>query len=231
MESKHKKGNQDPNFRPLKSFRYNPHLHPPVANNKQLVLAKNLSRSYGIQESSILRLIMYVDIALHWVINRDIGNFYNDLNEISDFEKEPFSIEKLTFSGPGETPGTHCSFEITNPYLIDRVYNSLIDLLNFQQIIKNKESDQKKASKSVIRKVANELYRELTAEEKITGSKPLYIIGYIFSIYGVGFKDNEPIMTEKEFNAVKKTIKRKDVSSDGSYLKYLSGAVKAYIEI
>jgi hypothetical protein len=230
MESKYKRDLSEKSFRSLENFRYNPHLYPPAANNKQLVMAKNLQRSYGIPEANILRLIMYVDFALHWAFESEIELYYSDLHEIADFEKEPYSIERVIFQGLAETPEGPKSFEITNPYLVDKLYYSLIELLNFQKIIKKRQSKKGQTSPAVIKKVANELHVELKDKEKLTGSKPLYVIGYIFSLYGIGFKDGESILTEKDFNAQKKTILEKGETADQSYLQYLAITVRKHIK-
>ena len=163
-------------FRPLKSFRYNPFFHPSIANNRQLVLAKNLHRSYGIPEGNILRLIMYTDIALSYPTNSEIQVYYSDLSEIADFEKNPMPIEKVIFRGNAK------AFEITNPYLIEKLYNSLLELIDFQKITQEKLAKKKITSATIIKKVARELFNELTQVEKISNWRSLGIIGYIFCL-------------------------------------------------
>jgi hypothetical protein len=210
-------------FKPLKSFQYNENFHPRVATNKQLVLASNLHRSYGIPEMNILRLIMYAEIALHWAKERQIKLYYPDFSEIMDFEKNPAPVEKIVFMGSSK------SFEVNNPYLIDKLHNSLLELIDFRKIAEGKPARKRHVSARIIKKVATELYNELTKKEKITGLKPLHIIGYIFSLYSIGLKNDDPILTEKEFNSQAESIKSKGKKAYESYLQYLSGTIKRYI--
>jgi hypothetical protein len=229
MEPEQKKGISDPDFTSLENYSYNSHLHPPV-RNKQLVLAKNLHRSYGIPEANILRLIMYSDFAFHMGTGGDNELSLSELKEIANLDRTSFSIERIIFRGKAGSPGTPASFEISNPYLIERLYNSLTDLLNLHSDKLKKHSSKGRKPATLLKKIARELYAELRKEEGITGSRPLYIIGYIFSIYGFGSEDTEPILTEKEFNARKRNRKDKGLIPAGSYLKYLASSVKKFIE-
>ena len=206
-------------FRPLKSFRYNPFFHPSIANNRQLVLAKNLHRSYGIPEGNILRLIMYTDIALSNPTNSEIQVYYSDLSEIADFEKNPIPIEKVVFRGNAK------AFEITNPYLIDKLYNSLLELIDFQKITQEKQAKKKLTSATIIKKVARELLNELTQVEKISNWRSLSIIGYIFCLYNIGLKSKEPILSEEKFNLLQKG---KQAVTE-TYLQYLASRIERYV--
>jgi len=206
-------------FRPLKSFRYNPFFHPSIANNRQLVLAKNLHRSYGIPEGNILRLIMYTDIALSYPTNSEIQVYYSDLSEIADFEKNPMPVEKVMFRGNAK------EFEITNPYLIEKLYNSLLELIDFQKITQEKLAKKKITSATIIKKVARELFNELTQVEKISNWRSLGIIGYIFCLYNIGLKSKEPILSEEKFNLMQKG--KQNVTE--TYLQYLAGRIERYI--
>jgi hypothetical protein len=206
-------------FRSLKSFRYNPFFHPSIANNRQLVLAKNLHRSYGIPEGNILRLIMYTDIALSYPTNSEIQVYYSDLSEIADFEKNPIPIEKVVFRGDAK------AFEITNPYLTDKLYNSLLELIDFQKITQVKHAKKKLTSAKIIKKVARELFNELTQVEKISNWRSLSIIGYIFCLYNIGLKSEEPILSEDKFNLLQKG---KQVVTE-TYLQYLASRIERYI--
>jgi hypothetical protein len=221
MEMKKKKDVSKVYFKPLKSFRYNSSFHHSVANTKQLVLAKNLNRSYNISEGNILRLITYADIALKLATESEINFYYSDMMEIADFEKDPTPIEKIIFKGRSK------SFEITSPYLIDRLYISLLDIMDFQKILKKGQDKNGQASASIIKKVATEIYNELTTIEKLSSRKAYCIVGFIFAFYKIGLKPHEPILTEKEFEIEKKTNK----IFTGTYLQYLSKQIEAYIII
>jgi hypothetical protein len=218
MKSPYKINLTRKNFRPLKNFRYNPFFHPSVASNKQLVLAKNLSRSYGITEINILRLIMYADFALSYAHESEIQVQLSDLKDISEFEESHEEVKKIVFSGQVK------SFEITNPHLIDELYKSMQNFIEFHRIRKKKPK-KKQSSDSIVKKLANELYIELTEIERISEWRSLCIIGYIFCHYDVCLDSEEPIMTEEKFN-LSEAEKRE---STETYLQYLSARVKQYI--
>jgi hypothetical protein len=206
-------------FKPLKSFRYNPYFHPYTAANKQTVLAQRLNKSYGVPLGNILRLIMYTDIALSLANESDLQLYYSDLKQIADFEKEPQIFDKLIFVGKNR------SVEIENPFLIERVFRSMINLIDSRNIIRNKSNTKKKTSSVILKKVATELYRELCTEEKFSPWRSLCITGYIFALYKVRLDNEEIIMTEEEFDQKNKDNK---VVSE-TYLQYLSSKIKAYI--
>ena len=231
MESQPKREISQVYFVPLKSFKCRPLFHSSVANNKQMVLAKNLHRSYRIPEENALRLIMYTEIALSYTTESEIQVYYSDLKEIADFEKDPFQIEKVVFKGGSKDAAYTRSFEIANPYLIDSLYNSMIELLDFQKITKEKHKKEQSTSATIIQKVATELYIELTEKEKISKWKALCIIGFIFSLYKVGLKKDEPIMTEEEYNAQKEARNAKEIIITESYLQYLGDQIKSYINM
>jgi hypothetical protein len=210
---------------PLSSFRNNALLNPSVANNKQMVLAKNLHRSYQVPEGNILRLIVYADLALHETRVKERKLYFSDLSAIENFGKKPTSMEKVVFMGKEKL------FEINSPYLIDKLYHSLLGIIDFRNTGEKNFSGRKTASSVVIKKLATDLYIELTEKEKITGSKPLYIIGYIFSLYNVGLKKEEPILTEKEFKARLKKMQPGGITNPETYLQYLSRQIKPLINL
>lgn len=216
MKSKYKRDISGEYFRPLSSFRYNPCYHPHVANNKQLVLAKNINRSYGISEGSMLRLIMYAEIALSNAIDREIELSYSDLSEIIEFEQDPVPIDKIVFKGGSK------SFEITNPHIIDNLYYSIIDLFNFQENVKKRGSGKKYSSDAAVKNVAAELFSELTRTEKISDGKSYCIIGYIFCLYNIHLESEDPILSEDQYNSLKK---EQHVLTE-TYLQYLAGRIK-----
>jgi len=207
-------------FRPLSSFRYNPCYHPHVASKKQLVLARNLSRSYQFPEGNILRLIMYTEIALNNAVDRDIELSYSDLSEIIEFEREPEPIDKLVFKSKNK------SFEIVNPFIIDHLYYSIIDLFNFQQTIKKRRSVEKISTDEPKKKVAAELFDELTQTEKISHGKSYCIIGFIFCLYNIHLESESPLLSENHYN---KLIKE-DPGIKETYLQYLAGRIKSYFK-
>lgn len=238
MKSQYKRDITREYFLPLEQYNFNPSL----ADNKQLVLAKNLHRTYGIKygipESKILKLIMYADSALSHASISERVCYLSDARAIAGFEKNPDSIDKVVFTAGART------FEITNPYLIDKLYYCLKEIsesrikveeikyphyeVEVQKYSAVKHINKKRSSGAIIKKVATELYNELTVKEKITGSKPLYLIGYIFSLYNVGLKREEPILTDIGHQAQNKVKKSKGITTE-SYLQYLAGRIKRYI--
>lgn len=220
MVNQAKGGSHRDFFKPLKSFCYNPYFHPYMANNKQTVLAQKLNRSYGIPLGNILRLIMYTDIALSLADESELELDYSDLKQIAEFEKEPEIFEKLIFVGKKK------SIEIENPFLIDRMFRSLVNIVDSRNIIKSKRKRRRKTSSVIVKKVALELYNELCNVENFSPWRSLCIIGYIFALYKVKLDDEEVIMTEEEFD-----LKNKDrKTSPETYLQYLSSRIKSYIQ-
>jgi len=218
MKSPYKINITRKNFKPLKNFRYNPFFHPSVASNKQLVLSKNLSRSYVSTEMNILRLIMYADFALSYAHESEIQVQFSELKDISEFEESHEDVQKIVFSGKTK------SFEIINPHLIDELYKSMQNFIEFHRI-RNKKPKDKHSSDSIVKKLANELYIELTDIERISEWRSLCIIGYIYCYYEVCLESEEPIMTEEQFN----TSDMEKRAFSETYLQYLSARVKQYI--
>lgn len=219
MKSLYKREISEDYFRPLSNFRYNPCYHPHVASKKQLVLARNLSRSYQLTEGKILRLIMYTEIALNNATDRDIELSYSDLSEIIEFEREPEPIDKLVFKSKNK------SFEIVNPFIIDHLYYSVIDLFNFQQTVKKRRSGERISADESKKKVAAELFAELTQTDKISERKSYCIIGFIFCLYDIHLESEGPILSENNYN---KLIKE-DPAITETYLQYLARRIKSYL--
>jgi len=128
-------------------------------------------------------------------------------------------IEKVVFRTNAK------AFEITNPYLTDKLYNSLLEFIDFQKITQEKLKRKKLTSATVIKKVAKELFSELTQVEKISNWRSLCIIGYIFYLYNTGLKSEEPILSEEKFNLLQKG---KQVVTE-TYLQYLASRIERYI--
>lgn len=207
-------------FKPLKSFRYNPYIHPYTANNKQTILAQRLNKSYGIPLGNILRLIIYTDVALSLGNESELQLNYSDLKQIAEFEKEHDTFEKLIFAGKNK------SIEIKNPFLIQRIFMSMINLIDSHSIIKGKGAQKKKTSSLILKKVATELYNELSTEEKFSPWRSLCIIGYIFALYKVKLDDGGTILTEEEYD------QRNRAGNDlpETYLQYLSSRIRPYVQ-
>ena len=67
------------------------------------------------------------------------SNYIIQIEEIAEFEKRPFPIEKLFFRGDNK------SFTITNPYLIDELFSSMLDYYGFlENVLKKKQTIQRK---------------------------------------------------------------------------------------
>lgn len=219
MGKKSEGGSNRDYFKPLKYFRYNPYIHPYTANNKQTVLAQKLNKSYGIPLGNILRLIIYTDVALSLANESELQLYYSDLKQIADFEKEHDAFEKLIFAGKSK------SIEIKNPFLIERVFMSMINLIDSHSIIRRKGPKKERTSSLILKKVATEIYTELYEEEKFSPWRSLCIIGYIFALYKVKLDDGDTILTEEEYDQKNKDSK----TEHETYLQYLSSRIKVYV--
>jgi len=206
-------------FKPLKSFRYNPYIHPYTANDKQTVLARKLNKSYGIPLGNILRLIIYTDVALSLGNESELQLLYSDLKQIAEFEKDHDTFEKLIFAGKSK------SIEITNPFIIERVFMSMVNLMDSHSIIKNRGPQKKNTSSLILKKVATELYNELFTEEKYSPWRSLCLIGYIFALYKVKLDDGGTILTEEEYDQKNKAGN----ALPETYLQYLSARIRPYV--
>jgi hypothetical protein len=219
MGKQSERSSQRDYFKPLKNFRYNPYIHPYTASNKQTVLAQKLNKSYGIPLGNILRLIIYTDVALSLSDESELQLYHSDLKQIADFEKEHDAFEKLIFAGKRKT------IEIKNPFLIERVFMSMINIIDSHSIIRRKGQQKDRTSSLVLKKVATELYNDLCTEEKFSPWRALCIIGYIFALYKVKLDDGEFILSEEEYD-----LKNKDRKPEyETYLQYLSSKIKPFV--
>jgi hypothetical protein len=218
MGSQYKRDISQNFFKPLIRYHYNPSF----ANSKQIELAEKLSKGYSLDEGNILRLIMYADIAWSYATESEILVYYSDLKEIADFEKDSVPIEKIVFRGYAK------SFEITNPYLIDKLYYSMIDLFDFQKIIKEKGAKKKRLSAKIVKLIATEIYNELTQVDKIKNWKSLCIAGFIFGLYNIGLKKDEYIMNQEQHELDRANKKLKGITTQ-TYRQYLRDRMKRYI--
>ncbi len=219
MVKQSERGGQRDYFKPLKNFRYNPYIHPYTASNKQTVLAQKLNKSYGIPLGNILRLIIYTDVAMSLSDESELQLYHSDLKQIADFEKEHDAFEKLIFAGKSK------SIEIKNPFLIEKVFMSMINLIDSHSIIRRKGKQKERISSPVLKKVAMELYNDLCTEEKFSPWRSLCIIGYIFALYKVKLDDGEVILTEEEYDQKNKDRK----TEHETYLQYLSSRIRVYV--
>jgi len=214
MKSKYSRNISEEYFFPLKRYRYDPLGFKP----RQVALAEKLSKTYSIAEGNVLRLVMYAERAWSYATESEIQVYYSDMTEIADFEKEPEPITEIFFRGKSK------SILITNPYLIDKLYHLMLDFVDFQKILKDKQSDTKKKrpSAEIVKMIATEIYNELRYVEKITPSRSLYIDGYIFALYNIGTKKNDYVMNEQQYK------QDEDRKADEAYKEYIDRSKKTF---
>jgi len=230
MELQYKRNIDKEYFRSLDSFNYSPIFHAP--NPKQKMLIEKINSSYYIPLGNINRLVQYTEIALNYALESELEYYDSDRSELEKFENDPFPISRIEFMGWQKGSRFSKTFEISNPYLIDKLYNSVFEYINFHETKpKNGNTDKKKKrpSATLIKKVATQIFKELTKVNNISEWQSLCIIGYIYSYYEIGLKKEEPIMTEEVWNLSKKGKEKKGIIITETYLQYLAARIKRYI--
>lgn len=220
MESRYKRNLQQPYFRPLASLRFNPYLHCPNATN--YLVAEKLSETYGISLDKLFHLMRYVEIANSWAEESEIQLYYSDRQQVISFEKDPENILTIRFECKNK------QIEITNPFVIDKIYSLLFDIYKDERQIQTNK--KKRPSAKIVKLIATEIYNDLIP--LIRAEKPrwkaLCIVGYIFGLYNIGLKSNDFIMNQEQHEADRIKKKNKGITTE-SYLQYISGHMKRYI--
>lgn len=215
-------------FFPLSEFKFNPSFHWSVARYEQQRLTERLHERYNnITELDFLRLIVYAGRALGLASEVDIKLYFSDMEEIGSFEKEPFNIDKVVFRGYSKESGYTKSFEITNPYMVDQLYHFLRELFDYRAIIKEKQSQKKPPSGEIIKLIGSEIFNDLIGHEDISTWKAECILAQILSIYQIGLRVDEPLMTEQQHQDYNSEMKEKNIPTE-SYLTYCRGQGKNY---
>ena len=229
MESQYKRDINQEYFRSLNSYNYSPVYHAP--NPGQINLIEKIHRDYEIASGNINRLIQYTELALTYALESELKYYDSDGAEVDKFEKEPFPIKEIVFSGWQKGTNFQKSLKITNPYLINKLYAALIEYMNYKNNTKGSNTTKKKKriSTTLIKKVATEIFNELTQVNKITEWQSLCIIGYIYSYYCIGLKTEEPILIEEEYDLMVEEKEKKGQIVTESYLQYLAARIKRYI--
>ena len=104
----------------------------------------------------------------------------------------------------------------------------MIDLFDFQKIIKEKGAKKKRPSAKIIHLIATEIYNELTQIEKIKKWKSHCIVGFIFGLYNIGIKKDEFIMNQEQHEKDREQKKIKGITTQ-SYRQYLRDKIKNII--
>jgi len=219
MESKYNRDLNREYFRPLRTFQYRPSFHWGTSSFEQLALADKLAEDYDMNPGNVLRLIIYADRALFRAQESELQQYYSDLSEITDFEATPQPIRRIVFEGDTK------AFRVENPYLIDHIYRAVFDLLESRASFK--KDGKKRSSASIIKMIGTEIYTELTTREHITPWKSDCILVQILSLYNIGLKINEPLLTEEQHNAEQQKRKAKGMTTE-AYLTYCGGLGKNY---
>lgn len=230
-------------FYPLKGYQKSPGRSYFIKD--EIDLAEKLAQHYNLPLDNILRLISYTEKSLEWALQMEQTFNINDLSGLFHFEARPEPIRKVSFECD------NISFTITNPYLIDRLYQTAHEAMNttLDKLKQHKDDEfsmngmlgvyiyqnrifnegPKRVSGPIIKSIGTEIIRELMDVEMLSEYKSVCILGAIMSLYKVGLKAN-PIMTEQEHreDCAKNKIEMKmgeKVIYD-SYLTYCFGIAK-----
>lgn len=184
----------DPHFKPLSEFV----CQWPVTEG-QILLSKKLANDYALAEDRFLHLIQYVEFAFlpddSKIIQQAFEDITRNLNPEDNFTVKLEYENKFT--------------EITKD-------GDTITSKNWSVPFKGKKIFLEQS----IKKIATEMFNELTGKDKLSDWKSYCIIGLIFAFYQIGINYNYPILTEVEHK----------ISQPGeNYLSYLSGNIKRYI--
>lgn len=214
----------------LKWYRYEP--NPYLFSKEQIDLAEKLAQHYNLFPGNALRLIGYAERALIWALKSEQKFSVDDWSEFLQFQENPPPIRKVTFQGDGK------SFVIRNPYWIDELYKRISELITtaniqgidetaaspIESLLKSNHITRKtRPSTRIIKKIGTEIYRELVDVEKLTKWKAECILVQILSIYKIGLRVGEPLMTEQEHSNDNSPHRKKE-----SYLTYCRGQGKNY---
>lgn len=190
-------------------------------NDKQMVLAQNIHRSFGITEKNILRLIAYTGYTVSSAARVLAGFNYNFIKEVSGFLPDARSIRKVSFTG--ETK----SLDIMNGFIAQELFNSLLEIIE-----NNKSGGDLKTSPALsadenVKMIATELLDELKNNEKLSSWRALCVIGYIFLLYDLKLENEDSLLSEADYRRENKITG----ADSKSYLNYLSARIKNYVPI
>jgi hypothetical protein len=189
-------------------------------SDKQIAVAQNIHRSFGIPEKSIINLIVFTGYILRSGEKSTRGFNYSFIREISEFLPAAGQIKAVTFSGESK------SLSVTNPELTARLMEALIGIIDNLSANKVADPADPRFRDKNIKNLAGELYEELVRNEKLTPWRALCVVGYIFLLFELKLESEEALLNESEFlNKMKATG-----DTAKSYLNYLSDRIKSYIE-
>jgi hypothetical protein len=216
-------------FRSLQSYNYSPVFDTPNPGLK--ILIDKINSIYKIPRGNINRLLQYTEIALNYALESELKFYNSDRLEFEKFENDQFPISTVEFKGWQKGSRFPKKFEISNPYLIDKLYRIAFEYAILETEIINSNIDQKKkrSSATLLKKVATQLFNELKRDINISEWQSLCIIGHIYAFYGVGLKKGEPIKTEEAWSLSIKDKEKLGQTITESYLQYLASRIKRYI--
>lgn len=192
----YKKEITDPHFKPLSEMKGKNFM----VTKGQVELAKKLNKDYLLSEYAFLTLIKYVEFAfLSYKNSRVWQQEWENINRILDTE-ESFTI----------------GLEYENKFSEITKEEDTITVKSDNTPFKGKKIFYEQS----IKKIATEIFNQLTIKEDITAWKSLCIIGFIFAFYHIGINYSFPIETESEW---------KKTHPDENYLTYLRGNIKRYL--
>ena len=185
----------DPHFKPLSEMKGK----KLSVTEGQIKLAKKLNKNYPLSESAFLVLIKYVEYAFLPNNSKVLQREFENINKILDSE------ESFT---------TRLEYE-----------NKFSEIIKEGDTLSIKSGSKPFKSKKIfleesIKRIATEIFNQLTKKEDISEWKSYCIIGFIFAFYQIGINYKYPLETETE---------HKISHPEDNYLSYLSGNIKRYI--
>lgn len=186
----------------------------PAINNHDDIpewgLTERLSVEYGLSKEKVNHLIRYVVYAF------GTSSYFEEEIKVIDFNKSPEQILSVRFESNNK------NFTIRDPKIIEKMYKLLIGENNLFKL-------PHPYTKEIVKKIATQVFLELTGKDKIPKSAAYCIIGFILAYYSYGIC-KEKVMTEGEFIYDKIEKENKGTTVTKTYLQYLADTVVEYIE-
>ena len=187
-------------------------------SDKQIAVAQNIHRSFGIPEQNIIRLIAFTGYIISST-GKNSNNFnYSFIREVTEFLNDAGNIKTVSFSTESK------SLTVKNTKLAGSLLESLVDLINSKSITSGTTSASLSNNEN-IKQLAGELYEDLVTNEKLTPWRALCVIGYIYLLFDLKLDDEEQLLAEHEFQQRNKN----SGSNSKTYLNYLTDRIKNYL--
>ncbi len=187
-------------FLPMSDIEFNPDSPRSGAKHEaEQRFAESLHERYNeITVTEFKRLIDYAGVALLFASGVGIELWDMDRASFTSMDKKPFNIDEIVFKGYRPGGSKTLSFEITNPYIINQVYNLLKNFFDYLPVKDEKHTKKKRPSAEIIKLVGTEIFNALR-NKNISKWTAESILGQIMGFYRMSLKVDEPTMTEQEY--------------------------------